>query len=177
MSHTNTVNLAGWNSDAFAYLGTVPAEQRKPVLMDEFNSASCGGVPESNLFGVGLWSADYALRMASVGYSGAYLHTREHGVSYNVWDPPADPAGAPNTWTTNTNFYAMLAVTEALGKTGKARVADLGANGNNMLTPAYVVYEDNQPVRVMLFNFMSDTTGGHDYTARIAFNTPQVRTR
>ena len=46
-----------------------------------------------------------------------------------------------------------------------------------MLTPAYVVYENNQPVRVMLFNYMSDSTGAHDYTARIAFDTPHVRTR
>lgn len=49
------------------------------MLMSEFNSASCGGIPGiSDTFAVGaLWSIDYALQLASVGYTAAYIHTRE----------------------------------------------------------------------------------------------------
>ena len=50
-----------------AQIAAMPAAQRKPLLMDEFNSASCGGVPESNMFGTTFWAADYALQMARVG--------------------------------------------------------------------------------------------------------------
>ena len=95
MSHTQTVNLAKWQETGLQIIANTPEDQRKPVLMDEFNSASCGGIPESGMFGIALWSADYALQLAAVGYSGAYLHTRERGVTYNLFDPPDAPAGGP----------------------------------------------------------------------------------
>lgn len=150
----------------------------KPVILLETNTASCNGfLGYSDAFGAALYLADLAMLLASQDWTHMMIHIGGQAAYYNPFVSPPHNATAPFMWTVGPPMYSILAVTEALGKTGKARVADLGANENNMLTPAYVVYEDNQPVRVMLFNFMSDTTGGHDYTARIAFNTPQVRTR
>lgn len=36
--------------------------------------------------------------------------------------------------------------------------------GNDQ-TPAYAIFEDGLPTRVALFNYMTDPTGAHDYTA------------
>ncbi|CCO30904.1 hypothetical protein BN14_04937 [Rhizoctonia solani AG-1 IB] len=64
---------------------------------------------------------------------------------------------------------------------------DLNANNGENLTPGYVVYEDGQPTRVLLINYVDDPSGGHDITARIqiggegtqqpAANPPQVRVK
>lgn len=175
MAHSNTVNLGAWQKPGLDYLASLPAAQQKPVLMDEFNSASCGGVPESNMFGVGLWSADYALQMASVGYTAAYLHTREHGVSYNIWDPPAGPAGAAGAWTTNTNWYAMLAVTEALGDPNGSRVVDLNVANSvsdpKALTAGYAVYDamSSNVHSIVLFNYANASAAGTDFALPAAF--------
>ncbi|KAI0700786.1 glycoside hydrolase family 79 protein [Cytidiella melzeri] len=168
MSHTNTVNLAQWQGPALAYLSTLPPAQRKPLLMDEFNSASCGGIPESNMFGMALWTADYALQMASVGYSAAYLHTRERGVLYNLFDPPAVAGGA---WTTNPNFYAMLAVNEALQSAGGSgsRVVDLNVGGSvtdySAVQAGYAVYDAKKEgvSSVVLFNYANASMQSTDF--------------
>lgn len=160
MSHQQVVGLASWQEDGLKYIASLPPDQRKPVLMDEFNSASCGGVPESNMFGVGLWSADYALQLAAVGYFGAYLHTREHNVTYNVWNPPAGPAGGPGNWTTNTNFYAMLAVTEALQGPNGNKVVDLNLQHTVPTTAGYAIYDGASPSTVrsiVLINYANST--------------------
>ncbi|EKM59829.1 glycoside hydrolase family 79 protein [Phanerochaete carnosa HHB-10118-sp] len=169
MSHTQTVVLAQWQQPGLQAIASTPSNQRKPVLMDEFNSASCGGVPESNMFGVGLWTADYALQMASVGYSGAYLHTREPGVSYNPLEPPAGDAGGAGAWGTNTNFYAMLAVTEALANANGSRVVDLGVDGSQSdfgaVHAGYAVY-DQATARVhalALFNYANASAAATDF--------------
>jgi hypothetical protein len=48
--------------------------------------------------------------------------------------------------------YSTLAVTEALGSSNKAQVADLGSNNGNQFTPAYGIFEDGQPTRIVLIN-------------------------
>ena len=52
--------------------------------MFETNTASCGGFPGvSDSFGAALWGVDYALKLASVGFSGALFHVGGQGVMYN----------------------------------------------------------------------------------------------
>ncbi|KAI0346775.1 glycoside hydrolase family 79 protein [Trametopsis cervina] len=172
MSHTNTVNLAHWQQPALDLLASMPSDTRKPLLMDEFNSASCGGIPESNTFAMALWTADYALQMAAVGYSGAYLHTRERGVPYNLFDVPDAPAGASGLWTTNPNFYAMLAVNEALqsgaGGAG-SRVVDLDVSGSVQdyaaVQAGYAIYNasTSQVSSIALFNYANMSAQGTDF--------------
>lgn len=60
-----------------------------------------------------------------------------------------------------------MVMAEALGTSGKAQVLDLFANSNNIYTPAYAIYESGVPVRVLLFNYVTDSSGAHTYTANI----------
>lgn len=125
--------------------------------MDEFNSASCGGIPGiSDTFGVGsLWTADYALQMASVGYSAAYLHTREAGISYNLFAPP----NGSTSWTTNPPYYALLAVAEALQSPNGSIVVDLNLSNSmsdyNATVSGYSIYnaQNSSIQRIVLFNY------------------------
>lgn len=57
---------------------------------------------------------------------------------------------------------------EALGASNEAQIMDLNANSFNDLTPGYAIYEKGDPVRVALFNYMTDPSGASDYTASIS---------
>jgi hypothetical protein len=65
-------------------------------------------------------------------------------------------------------YYSALVVAEALGSSNIAQVLDLDANGGSDYTPGYAIYENGQPVRVALTNFISDPSGNSDYTAKIS---------
>jgi len=65
-------------------------------------------------------------------------------------------------------YYSALVVAEVLGSSNVAQVLDLQANGGNDYTPGYAIYENGQPVRVALTNFISDPSGNSDYTAGIS---------
>ena len=144
--------------------------------MDEFNSISCGGTDGiSNVFGASLWTADYALQMASVGYSGAYLHTRERGVTYNLFDPPAAPAGGAGAWTTNAPFYGMLPVYAALESSSGSRVVDLNVK-NGMYDPtqvhaAYAIYDGNDTTvrSLVIINYKNVSGTTSDYAIDPSF--------
>ncbi|EKM48771.1 uncharacterized protein PHACADRAFT_266151 [Phanerochaete carnosa HHB-10118-sp] len=109
--------------------------------MDEFDSASCGGVPGSNKLAVSLWMVDCALQMASVGYSGAYLHTHKLGILYNLLKLLAGVACGASVGSANTNmnFYAVLAVAGALVSANGSHVLDLGIDSSQSnYSAAYV---------------------------------------
>ncbi|KZV84960.1 hypothetical protein EXIGLDRAFT_776006 [Exidia glandulosa HHB12029] len=150
----------------------------KPVVLLETNTASCNGfIGISDAFASALWATDMAMQLASGSWTHMMLHLGGQAAYYNPFVPPPHNASAPFMWTVGPPMYAILAVAEALGDSNNARVADLGANQNNGMTPAYVVYENNQPVRVLFINYMSDPSGGHDYVARIQTDAAQVRVR
>ncbi|KAG8978308.1 hypothetical protein FRB90_008455, partial [Tulasnella sp. 427] len=145
-NHANVVGLATWNIQ-----GVQLAQQSKlNVSMSEFNSVSCGGYPGvSNTFGALLWTIDYALQLASLGYTSAYIHTREPGVTYNLFDPPAANLDQ-NTpgWTTGAPYHAMLFVTEALHSSGGMAVVDVQAPSPTTAAnsvAAYAIYPTPNP--------------------------------
>ncbi|KAJ7102447.1 hypothetical protein B0H15DRAFT_814656 [Mycena belliarum] len=165
LQHNEVVTLAQWQKPGIDYLLEQPAENRPQLMNSEFNSASCGGVPFSPSFAVGsLWSIDYALQMAAVGYSQAYIHTREAGISYNLLAPPPGPAGSAGAWTTNAPYYALLVMAEGLLTDAGGIVQDLNL-GDSMSNPkatssAYAVYNArNKTVsRLIIFNYGNDST-------------------
>lgn len=65
-------------------------------------------------------------------------------------------------------YYAPLVIAEALSSDDHVQVADLLLEGNSIHTPGYVIYEQGTPVRVLLINYMTDTTGAGNYTAQIS---------
>lgn len=145
--------------------------------MSEFNSASCGGIPTiSDTFAVGsLWTVDYALQLASVGYSAAYLHTRERGISYNLFTPPEGPNGAPGAWTTNPPFYGLLVTAEALRSQNGSIVTDLNIENSRENTSStvsgYAIYDagDKSVQQLVFFNFANITSSANSSTS---FNVP-----
>ncbi|KAJ7098333.1 hypothetical protein C8R44DRAFT_888957 [Mycena epipterygia] len=96
------------------------------------------------------------LVLTSVGYSAAYLHTRERGISYNLVTPPAGGNGAPGNWTTNPPYYALLAVAEALRTDSGGIVVDLDLGSSPTDQQAgYAVYDarNGSATRLVLFNY------------------------
>ena len=152
MTHV-VINLAQWQLDGVqaAHAANIP------ITMGEFNSASCGGIPGvSDTFGATMWGMDYALQLASVGYAGAYIHTRERGITYNLFDPPAANDTSSTNWTTNPTYYSLLPVAEALSATG-SYVTDLNLNNNSntSVVAGYGVYDGSSgaPKTFVLFNY------------------------
>jgi len=161
VQHANVVNLASWQNDGINKVVSNTGFNSQRIIMSEFNSASCGGIPSiSNTFAVGsLWTIDYALQMASVGYSAAYLHTRERGISYNLFAPPDGPNGASGPWTTGPPFYSLLVTAEALRSKNGSIVTDLDISGSkenvNATVSGYAVYDavDSTVQQLVFFNY------------------------
>ncbi|KAI6017864.1 glycoside hydrolase family 79 protein [Pisolithus marmoratus] len=142
----------------------------KPFVMFETNTASCGGFPGlSDSFGAALWGVDYALQMAYANFTGALFHVGGQSDYYNPFTPPVTNQSTFNQWTIGPIYYSALFVAEALGSSNRSQVLDLGMNGGNEFTPGYAIYENGEPTRVALINFVSDPTGASDYTASISF--------
>ena len=101
---------------------------------------------------------DYALQLASVGYSGAFIHTRERGVSYNLFDPP--PNGDESAgWTTGSTYYALLPVAEALSSSSKngsyIKDMEIMDNSGKNFSAGYGVYDANThlPTSLVVLNY------------------------
>ncbi|KAF8671179.1 Glycosyl hydrolase family 79 C-terminal beta domain [Rhizoctonia solani] len=140
----------------------------KPLYMFETNTAACGGFPGiSDSFGAGLWATDWALKLAATNFSSTLLHVGGQNDYYNPFTPPPTNQSSFRQWTTGSVYYTALITAEFFGKSGKSRIMDLNANNGENLTPGYVVYEDGQPTRVLLINYVDDPSGGHDIVARI----------
>ncbi|KAH7103897.1 hypothetical protein BKA62DRAFT_828089 [Auriculariales sp. MPI-PUGE-AT-0066] len=158
---------------ASLYTEMVAISQRvnKPLVLLETNTASCNGfLGLSDSFLAALWNLDLGLQLASTGFTHAMIHLGGQQAYYNPFMAPPWNATAPFMWTVAPPMYAILVSSEVLGPTNQARVADIGLNNNNTNMAGYVVYENNQPVRMVLINYMSDTTGALDYTARVQVN-------
>ncbi|KAJ6543333.1 hypothetical protein B0H10DRAFT_2135375 [Mycena sp. CBHHK59/15] len=159
LNHTaHTSLLAPYlNSTAFAQT------HGKKMLMFETNTASCGGFAGiSDAFGAALWGLDYALQMAHSNFSGAMFHVG----GQNVHPPPTNrpstngPSGPSTTPRSSRQ--------RTIGPSNTSQVLDLQANGANEFTPAYAIYEGGNPVRVALFNYITDASGASDVTAVIS---------
>ncbi|THG94793.1 hypothetical protein EW026_g6744, partial [Hermanssonia centrifuga] len=165
LTHASGINIVQ------PYLNTANIAQQvgKPFLMFETNTASCGGFAGlSDSFGAALWALDYGLQMAYSNFSGALLHVGGESDTYNPFTPPPTNQSTTKQWTVGPVFYAAVAVAETLGKSNTSQILDIQANGNNMYTPGYAVYDGGNLDRVALFNYMTDPSGANDYTASIS---------
>ncbi|KIM41887.1 glycoside hydrolase family 79 protein [Hebeloma cylindrosporum] len=132
----------------------------KPLLMFETNTASCGGfVGISDSFGAALWGLDYAMQMAYSNFSGALFHVGGQNVYYNPFTPPSTNQSTFRKWTIGPIYYSALVMAEAIGPSNNTQVIDLAANNNNVFSPAYAIYESGNLMRVLLFNYVTDSSG------------------
>ncbi|PPQ65022.1 hypothetical protein CVT24_008170 [Panaeolus cyanescens] len=149
------------------YLASTALAQTKgkEFLMFETNTASCGGFPGvSDSFGAALWALDYAMEMAHSNFSGALFHIGGQNVFYNPFTPPPTNQSTFRQWTIGPIYYSALVMAEALGGTNTTQVIDVQANGNNIFSPAYAIYEHGQLARALVINFVSDNSGASDLT-------------
>lgn len=107
-----------------------------------------------------------------------HLHTREAGVTYNIFTPPSNTSSvSPSTggWVTGVQYYSFLLVADAVstlnvtsgGTTGSV-VVDLNLD-NPTQRAGYAIYNADEvntsassatpliPRSLVLFNFMNDT--------------------
>jgi len=122
----------------------------KPIVLTQYSIAvsDCsGGIPST--FTGTLWTVDYSLQLASVGYSAVYLHTKERGTPANLFDYPEEGSN----FTTRPIHYAYFPVLLALQSYNGSKVVDLSVDGAT--NAAYAVYDSNTSdlYRVVLINY------------------------
>ncbi|KIY48442.1 hypothetical protein FISHEDRAFT_73638 [Fistulina hepatica ATCC 64428] len=167
----NYLNHDAGNNIVSPYLNSTAYAQivGKPFLMFETNTASCGGFPGiSDAFGTALWALDYGLTMAYSNFSGSFFHIGGQNVYYNPFTPAPTNQSTFHQWTVGPIYYSALVMAEVLGPSNETQVLDLGANNGNTYTPAYAIYERGEPVRAVLFNFVTDASGASDLSVSIS---------
>lgn len=165
VSHTNIPSYAQWQSTGI----DMAHKLNIPVLMTEYNSVSCGGSNVSDTFGASLWAIDAALNFAASGLSAAFLHTREYGVLYNLFDPPSPTDSTASGWRTGSPYYSALLLSETFPPSGVA-VLDINLN-NSIYNPAatvagYALYGQNGTKcdRLVLINYSNDGGNTRNFT-------------
>nr|AEM76790.1 putative glycoside hydrolase [Armillaria mellea] len=137
LSHMEVGPYLDWNSDGVA----LAKEDGIPVLLTEYNTVSCGGTNISSTFAAALWLIDAGLKSAERGFSGAYIHTREAGIQYNLFDPPTSTSSG---WITGAPYYAALFLAETFSASGNM-IVDLNLNDSlhnpSATSAAYGVYD------------------------------------
>ncbi|KAJ1300657.1 hypothetical protein OPQ81_002305 [Rhizoctonia solani] len=177
------LNHTAATSFAAAYVNASQAVQAagKEIIMLESNSVSCGGLDGvSDTFGSALFAIDNALQLASIGFSQVFFHSGGRAARYNAFSVPPSNQTTFQQWTVGPIFYAMLAVSETIGSSGNAQIADLNlgvGSANAMYTPGYTIVENGTPVKVALFNYISDPTGASNYNAVVTVPAGQGQVR
>ena len=162
LQHTYSTSLvaAYVNSSQFA------AQNGKPFIMFETNSASCSGFPGlSDSFGAALWALDWSLTMAYNNFTAALFHVGGQNSYYNPFTPPPTNQSTFRQWTVGPVYYSALVMAEAMGAHNASQLVDLTTNVN---TPVYAIFENGVPTKVALFNFVTDPSGASTYTATIS---------
>ncbi|KAK0470434.1 putative glycoside hydrolase [Desarmillaria tabescens] len=149
LSHMEVGPYLDWNSDGI----TLAKEDGIPVLLTEYNTVSCGGTNISSTFAAALWLIDAGLKSAERGFSGAYIHTREAGIQYNLFDPPTSTSSG---WITGAPYYAALFLAETFSASGNI-IVDLNLNDSlhnpSATSAAYGVYDaESTRGKIVLLN-------------------------
>jgi hypothetical protein len=59
---------------------------------------------------------------------------------------------------------------EALGSSNTTQIFDLLPNNGSIYSPAYAIYESGNLERVLLFNYVTDSTGASDLSVQLVLN-------
>jgi len=106
--------------------------------------------------------------MAVNNFTNALYHLGGQNAYYNPFTPPPTNQTKFRQWTIGPTYYSALVTAEALGRNNKSQVLDLGLNANSDNTPGYAIYEDGVPQRLVLINYLTDSSGANNYTAYIS---------
>ncbi|KAG6844147.1 hypothetical protein H0H87_009390 [Tephrocybe sp. NHM501043] len=136
------------------------AEERLGNRLDAFLLGNTIPMLKANLyqFAASLWTVDVGLKAASVNYSAIYIHTREYGVTYNLFDPPTVDTSTSLGWVTGAVYYSALFLSEMTDPSGTV-IVDLNLNNSNAspeaTVAAYGIYHNAGASRgkLALINF------------------------
>lgn len=124
-------------------------------------------------FAAAIWTIDYELGLAANNYSAAYLHTREPGVTYDIFQYPNVSAGVANSgWSTGPQYYSLLLLADAFSTLQSNSRSRENANGtivvdlniaNHTRTAGYALYDASTttiglPRTLVLMNFANGTS-------------------
>jgi len=107
-----------------------------------------------------MWVADVGLKAASLNYSAVFIHTREHEITYNLFDPPTPERSLEPEWRTGSPYYGALFLSEVTSPGGNV-IIDLNLNKSTTnqasSVAGYAIYNDAGASRgkLALFNFGS----------------------
>ncbi|KXN82114.1 hypothetical protein AN958_03168 [Leucoagaricus sp. SymC.cos] len=165
LTHANVGKYLGWQKKGM----DVARQRNVPVIMTEYNSVACGGSNISSTFGAALWAIDVGLKAASMNYSAVFLHTREYGVQYNLFDPPTPEASTSAGWRTGSPYYSALFLAEITDTSGSVVVdLNLGNSTTDQFAKiaGYGIYEDGGSTRgrLVFFNYANPDSDGDDAT-------------
>lgn len=149
------------------------------VIMSEFNTASCGGIPGiSETFASALWTIDYALQQAvddaaggKGGYHSVYLHTRELNTTYSLFTswPGAEAFKARPQFYSHLVTRAALtpfsAVSGGSSDGSGSWVTEIGLGDGHDTKAAYAIYDVDSsskptptPARLVFINYEDNAT-------------------
>ncbi|ORY23372.1 hypothetical protein BCR39DRAFT_507851 [Naematelia encephala] len=173
LNHTGPSYLTGLYTDATA---TVVAAGKEMIML-EMNTASCSGFPGlSDSFGAAMWLADWALAMAYGNFSAAMMHIGGTNAYYNPFTAPPWNATDPDLWVTGSPYFSTLLLAEALGSSNVSQVVDISGQ-TDIYHPVYAIYENDVLTRMVLFNYVSDTTGASTWSPTITTTASSVYVR
>lgn len=117
-------------------------------------------------FATALWAIDAGLKSGAQNFSAVYLHTREWGVTYNLFQPATEDSFDDPDWTTGSTYYAALFLSETFASSGSV-IVDLNVDNGNWnpaaKTAAYGIYDNAGAERgnLVLINYAeADGNGG-----------------
>ncbi|EJD00414.1 uncharacterized protein FOMMEDRAFT_169881 [Fomitiporia mediterranea MF3/22] len=174
ISHVNVSPFLRWNDEGIE----LAREAGVPMLLTEYNSASCGGDPSvAPTFAACLWAIDTALQGAALNFTGMYLHTREIGVTYNLFEPPSKDASLDSNWHTGANYYSLLVLAESISNSTSIVVdlnIDNSTTNNASSVAAYGIYDGDARNRskLVFFNYDYPRAGGNSSDAIQSFVIP-----
>jgi hypothetical protein len=89
-----------------------------------------------------------------MNYSAVFLHTREFGVQYNLFDPPAPANSTEPNWRTGSPYYGALFLAEMTYEGGTV-IVDLNLNNSifspNATVAGYALYGANSTLGSFVF--------------------------
>ncbi|KAL4899291.1 hypothetical protein BDW74DRAFT_171583 [Aspergillus multicolor] len=118
----------------------------KGHVFGETNSATQGGGGISPTFGAALWIVDYVMQLVSMGTEALYFHQGTIGNCQYCWW---------GRYTTGAPYYGAYFATMALAHADQIAPLD-DQNGS---LAAYAIYQDGEPVKVLLYNSAYYTSG------------------
>lgn len=108
---------------------------------------------------------DYVLGLAANNFTAAYIHTREPGITYDIFTYPNTTSVSNSGWKTGPQYYSLLLLAEAFTTLGSPSstgsvVVDLNLD-NPTSVASYAIYDANAlsiPRTLVLFNFANGTS-------------------